>query len=177
MKTFNKKGDQGETSLLFNKRVCKSDAHCEAYGAVDEAVAALGLARTLCRREAVREALLTVQEDLFILSGELATPVETYHKLPQKFPVITAERVDKLERIIDDIESITEMPRQFVTPGQSSGSASLHLARAILRRAERRAVSLKLDGLLPNEEVLKYLNRAADLVFTLACYEDSPVKE
>ena len=176
MKTFNKRGDQGETSLMFNVRVCKSDAHCEAYGTVDEAVAALGLARSLCRNNVVQDAVHAVQEDLFILAGELATPVEAYDRLAQKHPVITADRTDKLERLIEQMEDAVEMPRRFVTPGASSGSAALHLARAILRRAERRAVALKQDGLLPNEEVLKYLNRAADLLFTLACCEDMPEK-
>lgn len=176
MKTFNKRGDQGETSLMFNTRVCKSDAHCEAYGTIDEAVAALGLARSLCRERPVQDALLKVQKDLFVLAGELATPVETYEKLADKYPVITAGRVQQLETLIEDLEKNLEMPREFVTPGASSGSAALHLARAILRRGERRAVALKQDGLLPNQEVLKYLNRAADLLFTLACYEDMPQK-
>lgn len=176
MKTFNRRGDQGDTSLMFNVRVCKSDAHCEAYGTIDEAMAALGLARSLCRKSPVQEALLTVQEDLFILAGELATPVEAYDRLAQKHPVITPDRIEKLERLIEHLEEEVEMPRRFVTPGESSGSAALHLARAILRRAERRAVALKQDGLLPNEEVLKYLNRAADLLFTLASCEDVPEK-
>lgn len=176
MKTFNKRGDQGDTSLMFNVRVCKSDAHCEAYGTIDEAMAALGLARSLCRQSLVQEALIAVQEDLFILAGELATPVEAYDRLAEKHPVITPDRAEKLERLIERVEEEVEMPRCFVTPGESSASAALHLARAILRRAERRAVAMKREGLLPNDEVLRYLNRAADLLFALACYEDMPEK-
>jgi cob(I)alamin adenosyltransferase len=176
VKTFNKRGDQGETSLMFNVRVCKSDARCEAYGTIDEATASLGLARSLCRKKPVRDALLAMQKDLFILAAELATPVDSYDKLARKHPVVTCEAVETLEKLIESLEDEVEMPREFVTPGTSPGSAALHLARAILRRAERRAVALNREGLLPNEEVLKYLNRAADLVFTLACYEDMPEK-
>lgn len=174
MKTFNRRGDEGETSLMFNTRVSKSDAHCEAYGTVDEAVAALGLARTLCKKQPVLDALLSIQKDLFVLAGELATPVEAYGRLAGKHAVITAGDLERLEGLIEKLEQETEMPREFVIPGNSPGSAALHLARAIMRRAERRAVALKQDGLLPNEEVLKYLNRAADLIFTLACHEDAP---
>lgn len=172
MKTFNKKGDKGETSLLFNARVPKSDPHCEAYGTVDEAVAALGLARAASRKDRVRHLLLSVQRDLFVLAGELAAPLEARDQFIRKYPVITPQKVQELEDLIDEMEKAVRIPDQFVIPGDSAASASIHLARAIVRRAERRVVSLQESGQLPNEELLRYLNRLADLLFMLACYED-----
>lgn len=172
MKTFNKKGDRGETSLLFNARVPKSDPHCEAYGTVDEAVAALGMARTASRKERVRQVLLAAQKDLFTLAGELAAPMEARDQFVRKYPVITAQEVQELEDLIDEMEKTAPIPDQFVIPGDSAASAAIHLARAIVRRAERRVVNLQEGGQLPNEEILRYLNRLADLLFMLACYED-----
>jgi cob(I)alamin adenosyltransferase len=177
MKTFNKKGDKGETSLLYDVRVPKSDPHCEAYGTVDEAVATLGLARALSKKKKVQYILHSVQEGLFILASELATPAEAYPQFVRKHPVINAQKVQQLEDFIDELEKEVEMPRDFITPGDSAGSAVIHMARSIVRRAERRAVSLQQNKLLPNEEVLKYLNRLADLLFALAHYENvSPEK-
>lgn len=177
MKTFNKRGDKGETSLFLGPRVPKSDPHCEAYGTVDEAVAALGLARALSRKQKIRDILFGVQKDLLVLAGELATPPEAYEKLSQKYPVITDGDVQRLEGFIDDLEQTVKMPERFVVPGDSPASAAIHLARATIRRAERRVVSLQQGGQVPNKEVLKYLNRLADLLFTLSlCEETGPAK-
>jgi len=177
VKTFNKRGDKGETSLFLGPRVPKSDPHCEAYGTVDEAVAALGLARALSRKQKIRDILFGVQKDLLVLAGELATPPEAYEKLTQKYPVITDGDVQRLEGFINDLEQTVKMPEGFVIPGDSPASAAIHLARATIRRAERRVVSLQQGGQVPNKEVLKYLNRLADLLFTLALYEEtSPAK-
>jgi ATP:cob(I)alamin adenosyltransferase len=177
MKTFNKRGDRGETSLLLGPRVPKSDPHCEAYGTVDEAGAAIGLARSLSRKQDVQDMLLSVQKDLFVLSGELAAPPEAHDRLAEKFPVITDADVGRLEGIINDLEQAVKMPERFVIPGDSPASAAIHLARAIVRRAERRAVSLQQAGQVPNQEVLKYLNRLADLLFTLSLYEETDQAE
>ena len=177
MKTFNKKGDGGETSLLFGARVPKSDPHCEAYGTVDEVVSALGLARSLTQKERVRDTLLSVQKDLFILNAELATPCEQYLRWTQKHEVITDQRVQRLEDLIDELENEVEMPQAFIIPGNSLSSAAMDLARTIIRRAERRVVSLKQQNLLNNDEVLRYLNRLADLIFTLARYEEAGLGE
>jgi len=173
MKTFNKRGDKGETSLLLGPRVAKSDPHCEAYGTIDEAVAAIGLARALSRKQEIRDMLLAVQKDLFVLSGELATPPEAHERLARKYPVITDGDVQRLEDLINDLEQTVKMPERFVIPGGSPASAAIHLARAIVRRAERRVVSLQQDGQVPNQEVLRYLNRLADLLFTLSLYEET----
>lgn len=171
MKTFNKKGDQGETSLLYGVRVPKSDPHCEAYGTIDEAVAALGLARALSTKDRVQEVVLHLQRGLFIIGSEMAVPLEHYPEFARKGQVITEDMAQGLERLIDELENAVEMPRYFIVPGASAASAALNLARTIIRRAERRAVALQQDGLLPNKEILKYLNRTADLVYTLVNYE------
>jgi cob(I)alamin adenosyltransferase len=172
MKTFNKRGDKGETSLLLGPRVPKSDPHCEAYGTVDEAVAALGLARALTRIQKTKDILLGVQKDLFALAGELATPPEAHERLAEKYPVITDKDVQRLEDFVNDLEPAVKMPKEFVIAGDSPASAAIHLARTIIRRAERRVVSLQQDGQVPNQEVPKYLNRLADLLFTLSLYEE-----
>lgn len=171
MKTFNKRGDEGETSLLHGVRVPKSDLRCEANGAIDEANSALGLGRALSQKRKVQDIILGVQKDLFILSGELATPIEKYAEFTQKSAVVTGEMVQRLEDLIDELEKELEMPKAFIVPASAS-SAAINLARTIIRRAEREVVRLKQDEQLPNEEVLKYLNRLADLVFTLVCYEE-----
>ena len=173
MKTFNRRGDKGETSLFLGPRVPKADPHCEAYGSIDEAVAALGLARALSRKQKVRDILFGVQKDLFVLAGELATPPEAYEKLAQNYPVLTDGDVQRLEGFINDLEGMVKMPERFVIPGDGPASAAIHLARATVRRAERRVVSLQQGGQVPNKEVLKYLNRLADLLFTLSLYEET----
>ena len=177
MKTFNKKGDSGETSLLYGDRVSKSDARCEAYGTIDEAVSMVGLARQFCQPK-VKEIILSVQQELFIIGAELATPAEHYSKLVASGDVITQEMVQRLENMIDEFEAKIRMPTAFIIPGRAgTGSAALDVARAVIRRAERRIVSLKQSGIAVNEEILKYINRLADLLFTLARYQEAQEQE
>lgn len=173
MKTFNKRGDQGETSLLYGDRVPKCDPRCEAYGTIDEAVSALGLARALSPKERTRDILHRIQEELFIVGAELATAADDYDKLTARHQVVTEEMVNRLEGLIDDFEAEMEMPKKFIIPGASPSSAALDLARTIIRRAERRAAELRNNGMVPNERVLHYLNRLADLAFTVARYEET----
>lgn len=173
MKTFNKRGDGGETSLFLGPRVPKSDAHCEAYGTIDEAVSAMGLARSLSAKPGVRSKLLAAQKDLFVLAAELATPPQSHDQLARKYAVITGSDVQRLEDAIVDMEKTVRMPASFVVPGDSPASAAIHVARAMVRRAERRVVALREDGQVPNPEVLRYLNRLADVLFTLALYEET----
>jgi len=173
MKFFNKRGDQGETSLLYGGRVPKCDPRCEAYGTIDEAVSALGLARALSQKERTRDILHRLQEELFIVGAELATAADDYEKLTARHQVVTEEMVNRLEGLIDDFEAEMEMPKKFIIPGASPSSAALDLARTIIRRAERRAAELRNNGMVPNERVLHYLNRLADLAFTVARYEET----
>ena len=173
MKTFNKKGDQGETSLLYGGRVPKSSPRPQAYGVVDEAMSALGLARALCSQARVKEIVYKVQQDLSILAAELATELDHHDKLKEHHWLITAEMVDRLQQWIEQLEGEIQMPKQFIVPGATAGSGALDLARSIIRRAERQTVALYRRRMLKNENVLSYLNRAADLAFTLARYEET----
>jgi len=171
MKTFNKKGDFGETSLLYGVRTTKCDQRCEAYGTIDEVVSFLGLARNFCEPE-VNDILISLQRELFIIGAELATPQERYPELLVKGKIVKPEMVQRLEDLIGDFESKIEMPREFIIPGACVSSATLDIARAVVRRAERRIVALKDTNQRINEEILKYVNRLADLIFTLARYEE-----
>ena len=169
---YTKTGDEGETGLLYGGRVPKDHPRCEAYGAVDEAVSAMGMARALCADERVKQVLLATQRELFTVGAELATDPDEYDKLRQHFDVTQPEMVDRLESIIDDLNDQLRLPRAFIVPGASPGSAALDLARSTLRRAERRVVELHRRWPLPNTAALRYLNRLADLLFVLARYED-----
>ena len=172
MRIYTKTGDSGETRLLFGGRVSKTDPRCEAYGATDEAVSAMGLARSLAQDPRVKEILLDVQREMFIVGAELATDHDQHEQLQKSYNVVTSEMVDRLERLIDELDAQIELPSAFIIPGASAGSGALDMARSLLRASERRVVSLKDQGLLANPEVLRYLNRLADLLFMLARYED-----
>ncbi len=172
MSIVTKTGDQGETGLLYGGRVAKSDARVEAYGTVDEAVAVLGLARALSSHSLVKEAVLDVQKQLFTVAAELAIDVMEYAKFDRHFTRVTTDMVDGLEATIDSVESQVKMPPTFIVPGASPASGALDMARTVVRRAERRASSLQEQGLLENLEIIRYLNRLSDLVYTLARYEN-----
>lgn len=173
MKTFNKRGDKGETSLLFGRRVPKDDLRCEAYGAIDEAVSALGITRNYVTRDEVKKIILKIQKELFVVCGELATKCEDYEKLTSSFTPVTDKMANELEETIDELEAKIEMPRAFIIPGSNLASAWLDLSRAIVRRAERKVVTLEAQEEIKNDIILQYLNRLADLLFTLARYEES----
>ena len=172
MPVYTKKGDTGETGLLFGGRVSKADPRCQAYGDVDSAVSAMGLGRALCTNQRVKEILLQVQREMFTVGAELATDPAQYHHLQANFAVVTPEMVARLEELIDETEAQIELPRAFIVPGASAGSGALDLARSLLRAGERRVVALKEEGRLVNDDVLRYLNRLSDLLFVLARLED-----
>ena len=167
-----KRGDGGETDLLYGGRVSKTDPRTEAGGALDEAVSALGLARALSDEPLVRTIVDEVQRGLFTVGAELATDQEHHEKLAQHFKAVSAEMTQALEAHIGALEREVDLPPSFIVPGASPASAALDVARSVLRRAERRAVTLHERSMLANPEVLRYLNRASDLVFMLARYED-----
>lgn len=172
MKTFNKKGDAGNTSLLFGKSVPKSDLRCEAYGTIDEAISSLGVARNLVKQSKTREIILKVQKELFTVNTELATKSEDRERLAARCQPVTGRMADELEELIDEIEAEVEIPEAFVVPGSNMASAALDVSRAIVRRAERRVVALKEKGEVKCEAILQYLNRLADLLFILARFEE-----
>ena len=163
-----KGGDTGETGLLYGGRVPKDDLHTEAYGALDEAISALGLARSLDTDETRAARILELQRELFIVGAELATGKGERHHLEQHFSVVTESMVEALHAWVREIEGRVALPQSFVIPGGSPTAAALDLARTFVRRAERRAVALHRAGELENSEVLRYLNRCSDLLFMLA---------
>ncbi len=172
MKLYTKKGDDGTTGLLFGGRVSKADARAQSYGEVDTAISAMGLARALCSNDRVSDVLLETQHGMFTVATELATDPAHYDVLDERYPVVTAEMVERLEGMIDEIEAEIELPRAFVVPGASSGSGAVDLARSLVRAAERRVVALEESGGSVRPDVRRYLNRLSDLLFVLARLED-----
>ena len=172
MRIYTKRGDEGETDLLYGGRVSKTDPRTEAAGTVDEAVSALGVARALSSEPLVASVVDELQRALFTVGAELSTDAEHHDKLALHFDVVSAEMTSALETHLDALDAEVELPPSFIVPGASPASAALDVARTTLRRAERRAVELHERGMLANREVLRYLNRASDLVFMLARYED-----
>jgi cob(I)alamin adenosyltransferase len=161
-------GDQGETSLLYGGRVPKDDLHTEAYGALDEAITALGLARALCADTVRAQRILDLQRDLFTVGAELATAAPERAKLEKHFATVTASMVEALDAEVAALEARVQLPKGFVIPGGDPVAAAIDLGRTFVRRAERRAVSLQRAGGLAGSEVLRYLNRCSDLLFMLA---------
>lgn len=166
MSIVTKTGDQGETSLMYGRRVSKNDPRVEAYGTVDELTAALGLARAQSQDKFVSDQILAVQKDLITVMGELATaPEDMARYLKDGFKQITPEMVDRIGAVIVDLEKDKSLyPKDWVIPGGNAVSAALDLARAICRRAERSVAGFKDTS----GEVLRYLNRLSDFCWILA---------
>ena len=171
---YTKKGDDGTTSLWYGGRVQKSDPRTEAYGSIDEAVSALGLARALCDQgqEEVAADILALQNELFVAGAELATAPEAAERLEDGISRITAEMVDALDAEIDRYMERVDLPPQFVIPGGSRLSAQLDVARTVIRRAERRIAALAEEGELASETVIHFVNRASDLAYAMARFAD-----
>ena len=171
---YTKKGDDGTTSLWYGGRVQKSDPRTEAYGALDEAGSALGVARALCGSEEAELAadILRLQDDLFIAGAELATAPEVSGRLQDGISRVTPEMAAELEELIDRYMERVELPPKFVIPGGNQLSAQLDVARAVVRRAERRAVALADAGELASDELLRFFNRASDAAYAMARFAD-----
>ena len=160
-------GDAGYTGLLGSERVAKYDPRPDTFGTVDEATSALGLARATTQEPKVKEIIYRVQNELYLLMGELATTPENYEKMGLR---MTADHVQWLEQVEESLKQEVEIPNKFIIPGDTLDGAALDLARTIIRRAERMAVKLLHDGVIQNGEVIRYLNRLSDLIFILARY-------
>jgi cob(I)alamin adenosyltransferase len=168
---YTKKGDDGTTSLWYGGRVPKSDARTEAYGSLDEAISVLGVARSLCdpaEQDGLAADILKLQSNLFVAGAELATAPEAAERLEGGVSRITDQMADSLDGEIDRYLAGVDLPPQFVIPGGTQLSAQLDVARAVVRRAERRAVALKESGELASDAILRFLNRASDLLFAMA---------
>jgi cob(I)alamin adenosyltransferase len=166
VKIYTRTGDDGETGLFGGGRVAKDALRVEAYGAVDELNAALGLARAGGLPDAVDSVVGRVQEELFVLGADLATPAAGGAR-EDKVVRISPEQVEALERAIDEAEKGLPALDAFILPGGSPAGAALHLARTVCRRAERRTVELsRSESVSPH--VVPYMNRLSDLLFVLA---------
>jgi cob(I)alamin adenosyltransferase len=173
-KIYTKTGDDGTTGLVGGIRIRKDAARVEAYGAVDEANAAIGRAVLACRGTLpdIAELLAAIQQDLFDLGADLATPVEPGEQGRLR---ITPAQTERLERAIDLHNADLPTLNSFVLPGGSPPAAELHLARTITRRAERRTVTLlALEPQATSPEPLRYLNRLSDLLFVLGRVANTP---
>ncbi|HJR49643.1 MAG TPA: cob(I)yrinic acid a,c-diamide adenosyltransferase, partial [Gemmatimonadales bacterium] len=167
MKIYTRTGDTGETALFGGGRVRKDHPRTSAYGDVDELNSAIGVARAAAPTEMFDDLLDGIQRDLFAIGGRLATPEpEKVAKAIAK-AVLPPERVASLERVMDEAEGELPPLRAFVIPGGTPKAAAFHLARTVCRRAERSVVRLTREEDVP-AEILVYLNRLSDLLFTLA---------
>ena len=165
---YTRTGDEGNTGLLGEGRVPKFDDRIEALGSIDEATAALGIARSCAHAPQSAALILEAQRDLYRLMSEVgATPENA-----AGFRSIDEARVRWLEQQTDALGKIVSMPDEFIIPGENSASAAMALARTIVRRAERRVAELTQQGKLENPHLLAYLNRLSSLVFLLELLEN-----
>src|SRR6478736_486323 len=153
-KLYTKRGDLGETDLL-GERVTKDDPRIELIGELDETTSALGVARSLLDDDRISGIVIDIQRDLYRVMADLAFVTDTR---PPGYET-SAEWVERIEELTDQLTSEVELPRQFVLPGETQASAALDVARAVVRRAERQAVHLSRTKVITNEHVVGYLNR------------------
>lgn len=174
MKIYTRKGDDGSTGLLYGGRVAKDSAAPRAYGSVDEAQAAIGVARaeTLAAPDQspgeLADILVGLERDLWVLMAELATDPAHHDRLSDGQSRVTPEMVAALEELIDEVSDSFEAPTEFVVPGQTRVGAALDVARTVVRRAEREAIG----AAQPGSSSLAYLNRLSDLLWTLARWQE-----
>jgi cob(I)alamin adenosyltransferase len=161
-------GDDGTTGLLGGGRSAKDDPRVEAFGTVDEASSALGLARALSPHERVRAICEELQRGLYAVGAELGTNPDA----ETTFVTTSPSDVARLEELTAELEHEVAMPKGFILPGATPASGALDLARAIVRRAERRSLSLRRAGGLSNDQVVRWLNRVSLLIFVLGRYEE-----
>ncbi len=170
MKIYTKTGDNGETGLFGGERVSKDSLRIEAYGTIDELNSFLGLTITEVCDKSVKELLISIQNKLFVLGSDLATPIN------EKTSKLSITRVPKkfykdLEKSIDKFENKLEPLRNFILPGGTKSAAMLHICRTVARRAERRVVALN-NTVKVGQNIIIFLNRLSDLLFVLARYEN-----
>jgi cob(I)alamin adenosyltransferase len=165
---FTRNGDDGETGLLGEGRVSKSHPRIEALGSLDEASAALGLARALCQAGQTAPILVQVQRDLYALMAEVAATPEN----AERFRSLGPARLQWLEAQAEAAAANAPPPAGFILPGETPGAAALALARTVVRRAERRLAALLESGEIENRVLLQYLNRLSSLCFALELLEN-----
>lgn len=172
MKVYTRKGDDGTTGLLYGGRVPKDSPLTSAYGAVDEAQAFIGVARSITDHGGDLDGMLVdIGRDLYVLMAEMATLPENHHKLTPGTSKTTDEMVTALEELIDDVSARFDPPTEFVVPGGSPVAAALDVARTVTRRAERDSIGVVAD----DSSALRYLNRLSDALWTLARWQEEEI--
>lgn len=166
-------GDDGTTGLLGDLRVPKTDSRVVALGEVDEATSALGVARAACRTSGlnhIHDLLLSFQNDLYALMGDIATTPEARSKIGQ---YLSDARLKALDTLVIRLRQEVQIGTHFIVPGDHPASAAIDLARAVTRRAERSVIPLAQQNWLPNTSPQRYLNRLSDVLFLLGRLADS----
>lgn len=171
MSITTKQGDEGNTILFSGESVSKASARTSAYGALDEVVSAIGMARALSKDERIRSELLSIQKVCFLIGTELATTVRELGRIPER---LEKDHLGALENLGIELENQIELPPSFIIPGATVASAALDITRAIARRLERNVVSMVQfeKESLENPHILPYLNRLSDVLFLLARFEE-----
>ena len=167
-KVYTRLGDDGTTGMLFGGRVSKASRIVSAYGTVDEAVAVLGVARSICGNGRLAELVFQLERELFVVAADLAANPKRRVDLQPGVSLVTREMVAGLEATIDRLVAEHPLQPTFVVPGTTQCSAVLDLARTVLRRAERLTVEAESHGDVISKDVRVYLNRASDLIYVLA---------
>jgi len=165
---YTRKGDDGTTGWLGEGRILKSHLLIETLGCLDEASASLGLARAYCQDLRVQELILAIQRDLYKMMAEVAASPEN----KERFRSLDTTRIYWLEEQVEIFTSITQVPKEFILPGETLCGAALSLARTIVRRSERRLTELQEKEETRNPILLQYLNRLSSLCFILELYEN-----
>lgn len=166
---YTKTGDAGQTGLLGGSRVWKDSIRVDCYGTLDEANAMIGVAYSLCKNEEIQIILKDVQKKLFTLGAEIACDEQGEKYIKEK---IAKKDIENLEKIIDIYTGKTGPLKEFIIPGKTTASATLHVARTIIRRAERNIIKLSKKEAI-REDIFKYVNRLSDLLFALARVEEN----
>jgi cob(I)alamin adenosyltransferase len=167
MSIYSRAGDFGETTLMGGRKISKDDLRVEAYGTIDEANSFLGLAASFSEDMQINNIIEKIQQDLFAIGSNLATPEEDRTRINYPIPEITTEYVKNLEKIIDETERELSPLKKFILPTGCRAASALHVARSIVRRAERIVVCYSKKEKI-NSQIIKYLNRLSSLLFELA---------
>ena len=168
MKIYTKGGDKGKTSLFGGKRVAKNYIRLEAYGTIDELNSLLGVVLSHKVHNITTEILLNIQNNLFVIGAELATPPEVKSSA---IKIISSAEIKNIEKTIDEIELKLQPLTSFILPGGSKSASALHFARTVCRRAERRIIELDFSEPI-NSNIIVYINRLSDLLFVIARFEN-----
>ena len=164
MSIATKQGDRGQTRLMYGEAVSKADLQVEAYGTIDELNAFMGVARAACDDAWINRVLERLQRETFVVGAELATPVEHLGRLKTR---VDGALINTMDDEVAEIEAMPNILGDWALPGATQVGAAIDVARVVCRRAERCAVRLHDAGHLPNQEVLRYLNRMSDLLWLL----------